>query len=169
MIPVALAARVASWLPEIIVAGAVLAVIGGAGATGYYLRDRAANAEQAALQAAWDLEREQIKVAGFNEAFRQRTIREDSEREATRKLAAADARSRDLGQRLRDYAEGCAGPVRDPAAPVDPDAAARVAGVTREIGWALAEVVQHCSRDAVRLYELQRWADRVSQPAENGN
>ncbi len=102
----------------------------------------------------------QARVAAFDDVLRQRAIARQVESDAKRDLQAADARSADLARRLRGY---LARPVPGPgAAPAAPDDTARIAGFTAAIGSALADVVQGCSRDAVRFTALQAWAERVT-------
>ena len=129
-------------------------------------------AGSAAIQAEWDkdaairekLHREALMRSEdlLNES---RKITQEVEQNLTARLAAADARGRDLARRLRDAlatpgtcpvspvggasgpAEGTGGKPADPA----------------EIGTALADHLAACERDAQRLTDLQGWVGRIQR------
>lgn len=115
--------------------------------------DRREKARQRALDASAELLR------------RQREITQDVEQNLTARLAAADARGRDLAGRLRDAlgaARTC--PVSPAGGSTSPtDGAGGEPGNQGEIGAALADHLAACERDAQRLTDLQDWVSRVRQ------
>lgn len=148
--------------------GVALAIgLTAAGFLGYRTAYQAGyGAGTAAVTSRWESDKARVAEAAA-EALRasheaqQRALarREEVERGLETRLAAADARGRDLARRLRDalgQAGACAvpgpgaapGPADGPAGePTDPAA----------VGAALAEHLQACERDAERLGELQRY------------
>lgn len=107
--------------------------------------------------------RQRALAASQQELERQRAVTEEVERGLTARLAAADARGRDLSRRLRD-ALGAAGTCPVPAAggAAGPaDGAGPVAADPAAVGAALAEHLAACENDAQRLTELQGWVGRI--------
>lgn len=104
-------------------------------------------------------------AAAQTELERQRAVTMEVERGLSDKLAAADARGRDLAHRLRDaLAAGTClvSPAGVAAGAID--RAGREPGNQGEIGEALADHLAACERDAQRLTELQGWVERVRNP-----
>lgn len=102
-------------------------------------------------------------AASGEEIRRQVAAREEVERGLTEKLAAADARGRDLADRLRDALEPartCSVPAAGPA-PIPADGTTRKPADPPAIGRALASHLAACERDAERLGELQRYYQTV--------
>lgn len=96
---------------------------------------------------------------------RQREITQDVEQNLTARLAAADARGRDLAGRLRDALSAGTCPV-SPAG-IAAGAIDRAGGEPNDqatIGAALADHLAACERDAQRLTDLQGWVERVRNP-----
>ena len=106
--------------------------------------------------------RQRAAEAARLELDRQRAVTEEVERGLSAKLAAADARGRDLAGRLRDALSAGTCPVS--AAGVAAGAIDRAGGEPSDqaaIGAALADHLAACERDAQRLTDLQSWVERV--------
>lgn len=156
--------------------GVALAVALLAGGWAGYRAAYAAGAEagRAVVRAEWDADRVR-QAEGRSEALRaagealaaEMARREEAERELSIKLAAADARGRDLSGRLR-RALAEAGPCPVPAgrAAGSSDAAPGIPGDPSGVGEALAGHLAACERDAERLSQLQRWARVISIPTQ---
>ena len=127
----------------------------------------------AKIQAEWDQDRA-IRERLHLEALRRsqdlldeaRRITHETEQNLTARLAAADARGRDLARRLRD---ALATPEACPLPPVGgtpgtADGAGGKPADPAEVGAALADHLAACERDAQRLTELQGWVERVRNP-----
>ena len=100
-----------------------------------------------------------------------RATTEGVTRDLTNRLQAADAGSRDLARRLRDYEasrRGCTVPLVAGGA-ADPDRPAGEPGRDEAIGGAVTEVFAACRRDSERLAGWIQWwagvkANRGPQP-----
>jgi len=157
-------------LPTRLYAGlaiAFLLAVGGllAYRTGY-------KAGSATIQAQWDVDRA-LRERLHLEALRRseemvdaaRKITQEVEHDLTARLAAADARGRDLSRRLRDALAGsghCPLPA-DRASPGPTDRAGGESGDPEAIGAALADHLAACERDAQRLTDLQTWVGRIQR------
>lgn len=112
----------------------------------------------ATIRAEWAVDRARQETSHQQALARRNQAAREVEDGLTAKLAAADARGRDLARRLRNAlsrgpaagAGGCpaAGPADEPAG--EP-------GGGRAIEDALAGFTSACARDAQRLSELQDW------------
>lgn len=117
--------------------------------------DREAVAQQALRAAA---------VAAESRAAEDRAIAERIEHDLQTRLAAADARGRDLARRLRD-ATACpgAGAVPGAADPAgQPASAAGEPGSAHGIAEATAALAAACDRDSARLAGWQAWWSAVA-------
>lgn len=139
---------------------------------GIWVYGKGYEAGGAKIQAEWDQDRA-IRERLHLEALRRsedllneaRKITHDVEQNLTARLAAADARGRDLARRLRDALTasradplppvgGASGQIdRTGGKPADP----------AEVGAALADHLAACERDAQRLTELQGWVGRIQR------
>lgn len=126
----------------------------------------------AKIQAEWDQDRA-IRERLHLEALRRsqdlldeaRRITHETEQNLTARLAAADARGRDLARRLRD---ALAAPGTCPLPPVGgtpgpADGAGGKPADPAEVGEALADHLAACERDAQRLTDLQGWVGRIQR------
>lgn len=117
--------------------------------------DREAVAQQALRAAA---------VAAESRAAEDRAIAERIEHDLQTRLAAADARGRDLARRLRDAAAcpgaGAVPGATDPAG--QPASAAGEPGSAHGIAEATAALAAACDRDSARLAGWQAWWSAVA-------
>lgn len=117
--------------------------------------DREAVAQQALRAAA---------VAAESRAAEDRAIAERIEHDLQTRLAAADARGRDLARRLRDAA-ACPGAGAVPGATPPAGSAAPAAGEpgsAHGIAEATAALAAACDRDSARLAGWQAWWSAVA-------
>ena len=93
-----------------------------------------------------------------------RVTAERIERDTQNRLAAADARGRDLARRLHDdEARRCSGAVPTAAGPAaEPAATAGEPGNGDTVGDAIAAHLAACARDAERLSNWQWWWEGVT-------
>ena len=114
-------------------------------------------AGSAAIRAEWSADSLRRQQALTEQLERQQAAAQEVERGLTEKLAAADARGRDLADRLRDAlapARTC--PVPAPGSPAGAtDGATRKSADPPAIGAALANHLAACERDAERLTQFQ--------------
>ena len=162
-----------SFIPVRIWAGAGLFVVLALGAwklhhDGYRTGYKAGSAE---VQARWDKDVAAREKAWRGVIARQVKITQEVENGLTAKLAAADARGRDLAGRLLRYqrelaaARLAAAAARAPdGSPGEPADGPQAVGGTDGAGTVEAALSDHlaaCERDAARLGELQTWVRGV--------
>ena len=151
-------------LYELAIIVALLGLVVGSYWVTYQAGQKAGRSE---VQAQWASDRaaaekrySEAVIASREEIERQVAAREEVERGLSEKLAAADARGRDLADRLRDaLAPARACPVPPAGAPAGAaDGATGKPGDQAGIGAALAAHLAACERDAERFVKLQDWA-----------
>lgn len=114
-------------------------------------------AGSATIRAEWSVDSLRRQTALTEALERQQAAAQEIERGLSERLAAADARGRDLADRLRG-ALGSTGACPVPAASAPAGASAGAAGESSDpsaIGSALASHLAACERDAERLGQLQ--------------